>query len=537
MIKRFSVFLSGNQIVLLFSLYAAVVLNIGYWQSVLSLASQDWVLLLSMPFFIVAALNFIMQLLFWPKIHRVIIPLLLVLGSAAAYAVMTQKIYFNADQINNILQTDQLEASSWISFKFVIWVMLTGIVPALWYVWCVSVKKIGFYREALWKSISMLVSVGVVVAIAALAYQNYASFFRNNKGINYQIVPVNFIGSAVKLAYNAYDDARPFEKIGEDAKRLQIQGARKKVLVLVIGETTRAQNWGLNAHAPETTPQLAKINDVINYPDVHSCGTATNISLPCMFSHLTRENYSAGVAKHQENLLDIVQRAGIYTSWRENDGGSKGVANRIKFVEMSKILGENDKRCKENLCYDAALLEGLKEEIKAMPSDGVIVLHTNGSHGPTYFERYPERLKKFSPTCDTNQIQDCSAEQLGNTYNNTIVAIDDMLAQTITLLQDETSVDGALWYLSDHGESLGENGLYLHATPYAIAPSQQTHIPMIFWATKGFYQTQHLNEACLKQNSTHFYSHDNLFHSVLGVMNVGTKEYQRSMDLFASCRG
>ncbi|MCP1660116.1 phosphoethanolamine transferase [Neisseria perflava] len=536
MFKRLSVTLSSNQVIMLFSLYTALVFNIGYWQSVYRLAHTDTMLMVTMPLFIVAALNLIMQLLFWPKLHRVLIPLLLMAGAGVSYAVMVQGIYFNADQINNIVQTDATEAAAWLSMKCVLWVCLTGILPALWYAFCVKLKPRGVVHGTAWRGFSAGLSLVVIAAVGSLSYQHYASFFRNNKGIHYQITPTNFIGSGFKALYNAYDECRPFEKIGEDAVLLAQQGARKKVLVLVVGETTRAQNWGLNPGAPDTTPQLKNTDGVINYPEVQSCGTATNVSLPCMFFRYNRTDYSTNTAKHQENLLDILKRAGLYVSWRENDGGSKGVADRVQYVDMGEKLGKSDPRCHGSLCYDAVLLDGLHEEIRAMPSDGVIVLHTNGSHGPTYYQRYPQNLRKFTPTCDTNQIQDCSHQALVNTYNNTIVAVDDMLAQTIKLLNEEQDADTAMLYLSDHGESLGENGLYLHATPYVVAPKEQTHVPMVFWADSGFYRSSGMDKNCLRQHAAGAYSQDNLFHSVLGVMNVGTKEYQAQQDMFAACR-
>lgn len=533
--------LSANRTVLLFSLYAVLVLNIGYWQNVWQkvqpLTAANWLLLLTMPLFLLAAMNFCMQLLFWPKVHRVLFPLLAVLGAGASYAVMTQGIYFNSDQIQNILQTNSTEAAAWISVKFGLWLLLAGILPAAGYLLLIQVDKPAvWYRGILWRLASMGASLAVVALIAAAAYQNYASFFRNNKGINHQIVPVNFVGASFKTAYNYYDAHRPFEQIGLDAKRSTAQGARKKVLVLVVGETTRAENWGLNPGAPATTPQLAAMNGIINYPNTTSCGTATAISVPCMFSRMNRSDYNGNRAKHQENLMDMLQRAGLYTSWRENDSGCKGVCDRIKHITVYQTIADAARRCKGDLCYDTALLDKLQEEIAAMPQDGIIVLHTNGSHGPAYYERYPDELKKFTPTCDTNQIQDCSREQLVNTYNNTILAVDDMLAKTIRLLQADNSVDSAVWYMSDHGESLGENGIYLHAAPYAVAPGQQTHIPMIFWATEGFYQDRRLDSVCLRQQAGSGYSHDNLFHSVLGLFDIDTQEYQAGLDIFSPCR-
>lgn len=533
--------LSSNKIILLFTLYFVLVLNIGFWRSVLENApisnSANWLLLATMPLFIVATMNVCLQILFWPKVNRVLFPLILVMAAGASYAVMTQGIYFNSDQIQNILQTNQTEASAWISVKFIAWLLITGILPALFYIVFVRVEaNKHWFKGLLWRLASVAVSLGIILVLAATSYQSYASFFRNNKGINHQIIPVNFIGASFKTAYNYYDAHRPFEQIGLDAKRLTPQGAKKNLMVLVVGETTRAENWGLNAGAPDTTPQLKQIGDVINYPQVSSCGTSTAISVHCIFSRMSREEYNDNTAKHQENLLDMLQRAGLYTSWRENDSGCKEVCNRIKHIDMYKTIADAATQCKGDLCYDTVLLDKLQQEIDAMPNDGIIVLHTNGSHGPAYFERYPPQLRKFTPTCDTNQIQDCDLTKLANTYNNTIVAIDDMLAKTIKLLKADDKVNSALWYFSDHGESLGEKGIFLHAAPYAIAPSQQTHVPMIFWASPGFYSDRKLDEACMRQTAQQPKSHDNVFHSLLGIFDIGTQEYKKELDMFALCR-
>ncbi len=538
---RWRLNLSSNQIVLAFSVFALAVFNSHYWQYMAAHApfgeGHNWLLWLTMPFFLLACLNFLIQLTFWPYVHKVWIPLLLVLGAGASYAVMTQNIYFNADMIQNIIQTNPGEAKSWLAPRFVGWVLLTGVLPAALYLWLVRVRYAKrWYQEIGWRLASMAASVLVVALVAATAYGNYASFFRNNKGINHQITPVNFIGASIKTAYNVYDANRPLVQIGLDAKRTSAQGERKKVFILVVGETTRAENWGLNGYARQTTPQLAALgSEVINFPQVSSCGTATAISVPCLFSRMNRGDYNGNRAAHEEGLMDILQRADIYTSWRENDGGCKGACDRIKHVNVHDWAPKNE--CVSEGCWDIHLLTGLQREIDAMPGDGVIVLHTMGSHGPAYFERYPQAFKQFTPTCDTNQIQQCERQAVINTYDNTVLYIDHVLAQTIKLLQNDTQVDSALWYFSDHGESLGENGMYLHAAPYMVAPSQQTHISMVFWASPGFYQNSGLNQTCLRDHAgQQTYSHDNVFHSMLGIMGVGTEEYQADLDLFRACR-
>lgn len=525
--------LTANRAVFLFSLYAATVFNVAYWRTVAG--TQDWLLLLTMPLFLVAAMNLVMQLLFWPKFHRVLLPLLLLLGAGASFAVMTQNIYFNADMIQNLLQTNPGEASAWLSWPFIVWVLLAGVLPAVLYIrFGKTVSADKWYQELGWRLLSVGMSLAVIGAVAAASYSHYASFFRNNSKISHQITPTNLIGAGIKTAYAAYDANRPFETIAADAKREAVPAQKKRLLVLVVGETTRAQNWGLNAGAPDTTPELKQTAGVINYPDVSSCGTATAVSVPCMFSKMNREDYNGSRAKHQENVMDVLQRTGVLTAWRENDGGCKGVCDRITHINIGDIAQAG--QCGSDGCLDMALLNGLEEQNRAMKGDGIIVLHTMGSHGPAYYKRYTDEFKAFQPTCDTNQLQSCSSEALQNTYNNTIRYIDHMLAATIKLLDKQSDTDSALWYLSDHGESLGENGIYLHGTPYAVAPKEQTHVPMIFWANKGWYQSTGVDERCMRAAADKAYSDDNLFDSLLGIFDVKTADYRQEQDIFAACR-
>lgn len=527
--------LSANRLIFLLSLYICLIFNIGFWHTVWQ--SSDSTLLWAMPLFIISAMTIIIQLLFWPKLHRLIVPLLLICGAGASYAVMVQGIYFDADMLQNLLQTDMHEASAWLSWRFICWIALTGILPTVLYTVFIDIRRNIWWKDLLWRVAGFLVPLAIIGLLAFTSYSHFAAFFRNNHKITHQIVPTNLLAAGIKSAYNAYDASRPFESIATDAERTAPKRAKKQLLILVVGETTRAQNWGLNANAPDTTPKLkllAQQGNLINYPNMSSCGTATAVSVPCLFSVMPRENYQANRARHQENVLDILQHVGVYASWRNNNGGCKGVCDRIPTKDVEQL--KTDKQCPGEQCYDTVLLNHLDEEIRQMKGDGVIVLHTIGSHGPTYYQRYPAGMRRFTPTCDTNQIQDCSSQELQNTYNNTIVAVDDFLNQTITLLQQQTHVDGALLYFSDHGESLGEKGIYLHGTPYAIAPKEQTHIPMIFWAQPSWYQSNHISPTCMKQHADKAYSHDNLFHTLLGTFGVRTKVYQPSLDLFAPCR-
>lgn len=165
------------------------------------------------------------------------------------------------------------------------------------------------------------------------------------------------------------------------------------------------------------------------------------------------------------------------------------------------------------------------------------MLHTMGSRGPTYYNRYPDEFKKFTPTCDTADIQNCSQESIVNTYNNTILYTDYIVSLAIDILKKFTQYESALIYVSDHGESLGENNIYLHGLPYNIAPVKQTQVPMLVWMSKTMQKLDFINYDCLKKKAKNgTFSHDNLFSSILGLLEVDSKIYRSEMDIFKECR-
>lgn len=313
-------------------------------------------------------------------------------------------------------------------------------------------------------------------------------------------------------------------------------------MVLIVGETARAQNFSLNGYTKETNPLLAKRDDVIAFQHVSSCGTYTAYSIPCMFSNMLRANYDENRAQHQENVLDILKKVNIDVTWYDNDTGCKGVCDRVNHIDTDKkYQAQNSKFCREGTCYDEVLIQELDEKLQNINSDSdndvLIVLHMIGSHGPTYYQRYPAKFKKFTPTCDTNQINNCDATSLINTYDNTIVYTDYIIDQSITLLQTyQNKFNTSLIYLSDHGESLGENGVYLHSLPYSIAPKQQTQIPLIMWLSKAWQKQKNIDANCLKTIAQrNEFSQDNLFHTLLSAFDIKTKEYNETLDILSSC--
>ena len=255
-----------------------------------------------------------------------------------------------------------------------------------------------------------------------------------------------------------------------------------------------------------------------------------------MFSTATRNTYSDNLAGTRDNLLDILKRAGLNTLWVDNNSGCKDVCKNIRTIEVKT---EKSAWCGGNYCFDEILLTNLQKYINEMDGkDSVIVLHLIGSHGPNYYKRYPEKHRYFSPDCKSVDLQSCTNEALINSYDNTILYTDFVLTNIIKILESNSaSWNSFMMYISDHGESLGEYGIYLHGAPYSVAPIEQIKVPYIVWLSTQFLKVKNIDIECLsnkaKENN---YSHDNLFHSVLGIMDIKTKIYEEEMDVFKSCR-
>lgn len=533
--------LSSPLLNLIVSLYFTIALNIGFYREVLNIqpfqAKPEDFFILTIPFVYFFALNIILNLLSLPILHKVIIPLLIVISSTVSYNSLFFNVYFDVDMLNNVLQTNIAESSRMLTTSYLLWIFLLGIIPALLYI-MVKIEYKSFWKE-LFKRVSfILFSVFAILVVAKFYYQDYASFFRNNKTLPHLITPSNFVASGIKKIRHYYRDNLPYKEQGLDATQAKPDEYRH-VTVIVVGETTRAQNWGLNGYQRQTTPKLAQRGEqIINFYDVNSCGTATAVSVPCLFSSLPKAEYDGARAYKQDNLLDILQRAGIDILWLNNNSDCKGVCERVPNKDVLTL--NLPEYCRNDECLDNILLLEIENAFKqSNAKDLVIIAHTMGNHGPTYYERYTEKEKTFTPTCDTNEISRCSNQELVNTYDNGIVYVDQFLDNIIQLLEKQPKWESALYYVSDHGESLGENGLYLHGAPYSIAPEYQTKVPMIMWFSPEWIKNEPFDLNCLRNNAkTKTYSHDNFFHSMIGMMDMKTplSVYQPELDILAACR-
>lgn len=531
-----------NSFNLLAALFFAFVLNALFllraWEIIPYTRVHDYLFAASMPVVLVAAFYLLFSLLAWPWIRKPLLIVLILASAAANYFMHSFGTVIDTNMIENVFESNAQETGALMSRNYVIWMLLMGILPVA----LVCSVRISNRQRWWWNLLQRLASalgaVLVILLMAVLFYKDYASLIRNNKGLVKMITPANIVSGTGHYVDQRYlQGSQALVKIGEDAKKgpLITAGPKKMLVVLVVGETARAENFSLGGYARDTNPQLKK-QQVIYYPNASSCGTETAISVPCMFSNMPREHYDANLAHHQEGVLDVLAHAGVSVLWRENDGGCKGACDRVPHTDMTQW--QLPQYCHDGFCLDDVLLHRFDNYVDSLHNDGIIVLHQMGSHGPAYFKRYPAAFQRFTPTCDSNQIQDCDHQALVNTYDNSLLYTDDMLSRTIDKLKglsDRFNV--ALVYLSDHGESLGEHGMYLHGAPYLFAPSQQTHIPLLLWMSPGYAAAYHIDQACLRQQAAETaVSQDNLFHTVLGLFNIQTQQYQPQLDMIKSCQ-
>jgi len=528
--------------ILFFAIYIALVLNIAFYRQAFALlpvnSLHNALVFLSMPVVAFSVMNIVITLASFLRLDRLVISLFVLVSAASQYFIMSFGVVIDRSMITNILDTTPAESFALLSVRMMIVLFFTGVLMTM-VAWWIRVKpSMSVWRSMGKRLISVVVSALLIVIVALLFYKDYASLFRNNKELVKSLSPSNSIAASLSwYSHNSMANL-PLLRLGEDAKqRPQMQqGPRKNLTILVLGETSRAEDFSLGGYARETNP-LLKQDDVAYFPNTTSCGTATAISVPCMFSGMPRAHYDEALAHHQEGLLDIIQRAGLQVLWNDNDGGCKGACDRVPNQDVTKLNLPG--QCIEGECVDEVLFHQLEDYINHLQHDGVIVLHTIGSHGPTYYNRYPAAFRKFTPTCDTNQIQTCSQQQLVNTYDNTIVYVDYIVDKAIKLLQSkQDNFTTSLVYLSDHGESLGENGVYLHGLPYSIAPESQKHVPFLIWLSDDYQKRYGVSSQCLQNEAQQKnVSQDNLFSTMLGLTGVETKEYRAQDDILTACRG
>ncbi|NKA01078.1 MAG: phosphoethanolamine--lipid A transferase [Proteobacteria bacterium] len=448
---------------------------------------------------------------------------LIILSSILSFYNHQFGVTVDEQMIINTLQTDIQEAMDLMSVGFFIHIFFLGIIPSI-IIFFIEIEY-GSFKKDLLIRLSFIVTAFLIVAVITFANFKQVSFItRQHKKLNQHITPLYTLNSAYRLVRSSFQETVEFKKLGEDAKLLE--NNKKTIGIMVVGETARADRFSLNGYQKETNPELKK-RDVFSFNNTISCGTSTAYSVPCMFFLNGEKNFTLFKARNQSNVLDVLSFAGVNTIWVNNNSSCKYVCSRIKSIDVIKNLGGEDK----NINFDEILLDTTNKILKDNKDNILIVLHTMGSHGPRYYKRFPDKFAKFKPFCNNNTPQNCSKNELNNAYDNTIVYTDYILSKLIDILKENKDYNSFMLYASDHGESLGENGIYLHGLPKKIAPKEQTNFAMVLWISDQMIKNQNINLSMIKNKFTKELNHDYLSHTLLNLFKVQTSIYKKNLSL------
>ena len=522
--------------------FFVLVYNFSFWETFF--VATGGVQLANVPLYLASftllalAFNAFLTLFSFRYVIKPVLILLFFVTAFSSYFMNRYGIAIDASMLQNVMETDVHEATELFSWSLVLTISLLGVLPSV----LVYRLKLAFppLRRALLINPAVIVVSLLVAGVLMMGFfKTLAPAVREYRQMRFLLTPTNVIQAGNSFFKHKMARATVIAPLGSDAMKgtLWAQQKRRTVTIMVVGETARAMNFSLNGYKRDTNPLLSRQAGLLNFSNVQSCGTATAISVPCLFSGFARVDYSEDKAKAQEGLLDVLSHAGLQVLWRDNNSGCKGVCDRVTYEDMSKPK-DGDPFCNKEECFDERMLQGLPEIIRNAKQDLVIVLHQKGSHGPAYWKRYPPAFQRFGPVCTSNELEKCSRESIVAAYDNTIAYTDYFLSKTIDLLRAAgaaDNVDTAFMYFSDHGESLGEKNMYLHGAPYFISPIEQRHVPFMLWLDQGYRDRFNLDQRCLEARRGQEFSHDNVFHSFLGMLNVSTAVYNPRLDIFHAC--
>lgn len=468
--------------------------------------------------------NMAFLLLFWKKITRILSIFFILANAALSYFMIIYNTAIDQVMLLNVLRTDIYEVQALLNFKLFLHIIGLGILPA------VVVYKLKFENCPIASRAKHLAINLVLLLLIVLPNLKAAdNIWREQKHLRYYLLPTNYIGSVISMLRDADFSTHETVTIGDDISIEKYwNNDKKNLIVFVVGETARAANFSLGGYNRPTNDALLPYQQNFAYfSNFFACGTSTAVSVPCMFSAYPQKGFKPASAAYTENLTDIMQKAGYKSLWRENNTGCQKVCRRI----------EVEKLCKKKHCNDEILLTNFEERIYDAGKDMFLILHQRGSHGPDYYNMYPKSFEKYKPVCKTNILPKCKKQKLINAFDNTIEYTSYFLAQTISKLEamsDEYNI--LMIYSSDHGESLGENKVYLHSAIYKNAPIEQIHIPFFIWMPKSTQNEFGYDMNCLQKIAKKRFSHDNIFHTILGFSGAKTNAYNAGSDILAKCK-
>ena len=447
---------------------------------------------------------FVLYLIFFLSrfVGKVLLAFFFIVNAIVVYFVITYNVIIDLTMIGNIINTSYEEASSFFSFRLILYLIVSGLIPIIPVI-RVKIIKDTFKKFVINFSLTLIFLVVLVLVNGG----NWRWIDKNSTKLGSLALPWCYMVNISRFYIN---------KSKENSKEILLPNARimdntKSIAVLVIGESARSKNFSLYGYEKLTNPLLSKIENLRAFNAI-SCATYTTAGIKCILEHTNSR-------KLYEILPNYLYRNNVDVIWRTTNWGEPPV--HIKNFVKKEDLREG---CEKPDCnYDEILLKGLKEEILASKKDKIfIVLHSSTSHGPSYNMKYPPEFEKFAPVCESVELGECSEGELVNAYDNTIIYTDYILASLIKDLKELKEYSSTMLFVSDHGESLGEYNLYMHGIPTAFAPKEQLEIPFLVWVSDGSKK--------LKPNEE--LSQHHVFHSVLNYLAIESPVYDENMNIY-----
>jgi len=511
--------MSSSRFILLFSVFNTLLFNFSvfhYLNSNLDLLSMSGISItasITTLIYIVNVTTLSLLVLITPHLSKLFLIITALINAAALYYINSFQVVLDLTMIGNIFNTRVSEASELlVSSTLYIYILMFGLIPA-YVVFRTRIAPINRFRV----SINLVIVIVVGVTLILINASGWLWISKHRKMVSGKILPWSYVINSAR--YTA-------EKLKSKAEPILLPDAvfsnkDKAVVVLVIGESARSANFSLYGYEKDTNP-YTKTDDILVFNKTNSCSTYTTASIACILSHgKDKDEY--------ENLPSYLTRLGADVVWRTNNWGESDI-NVAEYIKESDLI----KDCQPGTCdLDENLLIGLQQRIETSNKDkSLVVMHLKGSHGPSYYSRYPAKLEKFTPVCRHEELSKCTYDELINAYDNSIVYTDYVLHKIISMLKDMGNTSSMMIYISDHGESLGEDGMYFHGVPYMFAPDYQKDVPFIMWRSNELIAHQGIKNQDIKQSGQ--FSQANIFHTIIGALGVKTEIYDSDLDVIHS---
>ena len=472
-------------------------------------SAGGWLLLLASLVVVMLSLHFMLTyltLFLLRKVGRVLLAILSVINAVAVYFVFTYHVIIDATAIENVFNTRYSEASGFFSWSLWLFILAAGVLPA---VFCLlqpvvigKAKKMAAYCGA---------SLAVILAVLALNVHQTLWISQHDTELGGLLQPWSYLVNTCRVISFSHDEQAEEIKLPDG----RIADSEKAVVVLVIGESARKANFQLYGYRRDTNPLLSRQKGLKVY-QATSCATYTTAGSKAILEPKnTDELY--------ELLPNYAFRTGVDVSWRTSNWGEPPIHIEEYLTDSELSLRYPD----EDHHYDGILFHGLRERIVSSDKNKVlIVLHTSTSHGPQYADKYPKEFEAYKPVAKNVEEGEKNVAMLVNAYDNTIRYTDYLLSNLIDTLRSMDDWHSAMIFISDHGESLGENKVFMHGLPMKIAPRVQYEIPFLVWTSKDFrrYKPDSQLPAVLEQ---HY-----VFHSVLNLLSIQSPAYDETFDVF-----